>query len=158
MTSIRLVRPVLLAALLSLALLGPVTVLAAAADPLRLAPVAAAPTLNPGATSARAPWLFTVTGQGFTPGGRVYLAVYDQMGAKLYETRWIEASPDATVLRHEPGDGPLGRSPETVAGGALRATFVNLCGATVMERALDAATNTWSNWVDAVPTCGGHDH
>ena len=34
----------------------------------------------------------TVTGRGFTPGGRVYVALYDVWGAKLYGKRWTYAS------------------------------------------------------------------
>ena len=78
--------------------------------------------------------LFTVTGQGFTAGGRVYLAIYDQMGAQLYETRWITASPPLLAVT-----GPTGHAGATIngygRGGSLREAFANLCGATAMRRA-----------------------
>jgi hypothetical protein len=49
----------------------------------------------------------TVTGTDFTPGGRVYLAIYDQMGARRYETRWVTASL-ATVTEQDWGEGQYG--------------------------------------------------
>ena len=112
----------------------------------------ASPTLTDDSALAPARGVFTVAGQHFTPGGRVYLALYDQMGAKLYETRWIEASPTTTVLRHELGDGPRGGDLVTL-GGTVQASFGNLCGATAMLRALDQTTDTWSNWLTVEPAC-----
>ena len=50
------------------------------------------PSLTDVSATTQTARLFTVTGKDFTPGGRVYLAIYDQMGAQLYETRWITAS------------------------------------------------------------------
>src|SRR3954465_3590920 len=50
------------------------------------------PSLTNVSATTQTPALFTITGIDFTPGGRVYLAIYDQMGAKLYETLWITAS------------------------------------------------------------------
>ena len=125
---------------------------AVAADQLRPAFAPASPTLTDDSALAPARGVFTVAGQGFTPGGRVYLALYDQMGAKLYETRWVAASPTTTVLRHELGDGPRGGDLVTL-GGTVQASFANLCGATAMLRALDQTTNTWSNWLTVEPAC-----
>jgi hypothetical protein len=82
------------------------------------------PSLADVSATTQTPALFTVAGKGFTPGGRVYLAIYDQMGARLYETRWVVASP--------------------VAG---------LCGAAAMMRALDEATAAWSDWLPVEPAC-----
>src|SRR5688500_3434071 len=61
---------------------------AGAAD---IRPSVATPSLVDVSATTETPRLFTVTGNGFTPGGRVYLAIYDQMGAQLYETRWSTA-------------------------------------------------------------------
>jgi hypothetical protein len=36
----------------------------------------------------------TVAGEGFTHGGLVYIALYDQWGTDLKETRWTTASPE----------------------------------------------------------------
>jgi hypothetical protein len=96
--------------------------------------------------------LFTVTGTGFSAGGRVYLAIYDQMGAKLYETRWITASFPLLALA-----GPTGHEaaslPGSGHGGTLRETFANLCGATAMMRAYDEVATTWSSWLTVEPAC-----
>jgi hypothetical protein len=100
------------------------------------------PLLFDATTAAAAPGMVTIDGQGFTTGGRVYVAVYDQMGAKLYETRWIWASAAA-------GDN----APDMPAivikapNGRFIATFARSAGANVMIRAYDATTETWSNWV-----------
>ena len=95
----------------------------------------ASPPLSPGSIG--------VGGQGFTPGGRVYLALYDRWGVTLHETRWITASsalygPDGSQ------DPARGFRP----GGLLSTRFDGLCGATLMARAYDEATQTWSAALD----------
>jgi hypothetical protein len=113
---------------------------------------APAPSLTDVSAGTQTPRLFTVAGQDFTPGGRVYLAVYDQMGAQLYETRWVVASPAPAV-----GAGPTGHEAASIGGsgqgGTLREGFANLCGATAMMRALDEGTAAWSNWLTVAPAC-----
>lgn len=111
------------------------------------------PSLTDVSAGTRTPDLFTVTGTDFTPGGQVYLAVYDQMGAKLYETRWVTASLATTVRVHQPGDGPLERSLVVVPGGGLYEAFGQLCGTTAMMRALDEQTAVWSNWLTVEFAC-----
>lgn len=111
------------------------------------------PSLTDVSAITQTPDLFTVTGEDFTPGGRVYLAIYDPMGAKLYETRWVVASRATTDLRHQLGDGALGLSPVAVPGGTLREAFGQLCGATAMMRALDETTATWSDWLTVDSAC-----
>jgi hypothetical protein len=149
----RIVTVALTAAIGLLALAAP----ARADDWSDDAPWAAAPSLADASAATQTPRLFSVTGQGFTPGGRVYLAVYDQMGARLYETRWVTASPATAAARHEMGDGRLGRSPAAVPGGDLRESFGGLCGATAMMRALDEGTAAWSNWLPVEPACAAAD-
>src|SRR5215218_2579518 len=85
----------------------------------------------------------TVRGQGFTPEGKVYLSIIDQMGKQLYEHRWVTASPratydagirsdfDSTIVVHAPG-------------GELVAKFKGLCGASALIRALDDASERWT--------------
>src|SRR5215207_8388832 len=63
------------------------------------------PSLSNVSATTQTPALFTITGNDFTPSGRVSLAIYDQMGAKLYETRWITASLVTTGIGRETGDG-----------------------------------------------------
>ena len=135
-------------------LLGATTGGRLAADPgLAGASAAPLPSLADVSAGTRTPELFTVAGADFTPGGRVYLAVYDQMGARLYVTRWVTASLVTTVLRHQPGDGPLGRSPVVVPGGTLPEAFGQLCGTTALMRALDEQTAVWSNWLPIEFAC-----
>jgi hypothetical protein len=139
------------AALLAFAVLVPVTVAPARADDWWADERVPVPILIDVSATTESPALFTVAGAGFTPGGRVYLAIYDQMAAKLYETRWIVASPDPAVLA-----GPTDHQAAGSHGGTLREAFANLCGATAMMRALDEATATWSNWLTVEPACAAH--
>ena len=52
------------------------------------------PELTEALPLAPEPGTITVSGDGFTPGGEVYIAIYDRWGAALHETRWITASPE----------------------------------------------------------------
>jgi hypothetical protein len=118
-------------------------------------PSVAIPSLTDVSATTQTPRLFTVTGNGFTPGGRVYLAIYDQMGAQLYETRWSTAGLPLLALM-----GPTGHEaaalPGAGRGGMLRETFANLCGATAMMRAYDLETLTWSTWLTVEPACAAY--
>src|SRR5215211_2312843 len=107
----------------------------------------ATPSLVDVSATTQTPQLFTVTGNDFTAGGRVYLAIYDQMGAQLYETRWITASLPLLALEGSPING---------YGGTLREAFTNLCGATAMMRAYDQATDAWSTWLTVEPACAAY--
>jgi hypothetical protein len=114
------------------------------------------PSLTDVSATTQTAQLFTVTGKDFTPGGRVYLAIYDQMAAQLYETRWISASSALPVVA-----GPTGHEgasiPGAGRGGTLREAFAGLCGATAMMRAYDQAMVTWSTWLTVEPACNGGD-
>src|SRR5215218_1882924 len=92
---------------------------ATAAD---IRPSVAIPSLTDVSAKTQTPRLFTVTGNGFTPGGGVYLAIYDQMGAQLYETRWSIAGLPLMALM-----GPTGHEaaslPGSGYGGTLHETF-----------------------------------
>src|SRR5215207_6485624 len=115
----------------------------------------ALPSLTDVSATTQTARLFTVTGTGFTPGGRVYLAIYDQMGAQLYETRWSTAGFPLVALM-----GPTGHEaaslPGAGRGGMLRETFADLCGATAMMRAYDLETLTWSIWLTVEPACAAY--
>jgi hypothetical protein len=132
---------VLTLALAVLVLLGTATAGAAPAAP-SAGPVLTVATMAPGSIA--------VTGRGFTPGGRVYVALYDVWGARLYETRWTAAS--AAVYGR---DGSQDPAAGFVAGGTLRERFAHLCGATPMVRAYDEATTTWSGWLTVDATGSG---
>lgn len=98
------------------------------------------PTSNSGAV--------VVTGNTFTPGGQVYVALYDTWGERLYETRWTSASVEAFGTNNSL-DPALGY----IAGGKILESFDHLCGGSVMVRAYDQSTDSWSNWLDAKPNC-----
>jgi len=119
----------------------------------------AGPSLTTVAAIDQTARLFTVAGAGFTPGGRVYIAIYDpkvavgqSLGARLYETRWVVA--DASVgTEVGSGNEPM----HAVTGGTLREAFAGLCGATAMMRALDETTEVWSNWLTVQTIYSGED-
>jgi hypothetical protein len=54
-------------------------------------PSASVPLLLDG-SAASAPGSVRIAGHNFTPGGAVYLSLYDQWGMELHETRWVTAS------------------------------------------------------------------
>jgi hypothetical protein len=94
-----------------------------------------------------APGTIMITGEGFTPGGAVYVALYDPWGIALHETRWTTAS--QTIY------GPRGSTDPALGyrqGGKLNEMFAGLCGATVLVRAFDHQTATWSNWMNVDST------
>jgi hypothetical protein len=109
-------------------------------------PASAAP--SPGrapflAAAVAAPGAIAIRGSGFTPGGRVYVALYDLWGAKLHQTRWTTASPALS--------GPDGSQDPAAGyrpGGIVSERFDGLCGATLMARAYDETTQTWSAALD----------
>ena len=55
-------------------------------------PASVLPVLINAVTSAVNPGTIMVRGGNFSPGGLVYIALYDQWGATLHETRWVTAS------------------------------------------------------------------
>lgn len=138
----------LLLTLVSLVALGSLTTSAVAAGPADLPGSTSGPVLT-GAAAAQPTGTITVTGEAFTPGGQAYVALYDQLGAQLYETRWLTASP--TIYGR---NGSLDPATGFSRGGTLSETFGQLCGATVMVRAYDQPTKTWSNWLDLASECG----
>jgi hypothetical protein len=90
----------------------------------------------------------TVLGANFTPGGDVFIAIYDRWGAETYETRWTTAS-DNTFAANGSSDPALGFHP----GGVVFETFDHLCEQTAMVRAYDQQTATWSNLMDIDTDC-----
>lgn len=106
------------------------------------------PVLTSVAASVNTPDAIMVTGQGFTAGGEVFIAVHDPWGERSYETRWTTASePVFDMLGHD--DPALGYRP----GGLVRESFEHLRGQQVMVRAYDQATRSWSNVIDVEPGC-----
>jgi hypothetical protein len=89
-----------------------------------------------------------VDGQHFTPGGQVYIAIYDVWGSRLYSTMWTTAS---TTIPGTPGGSDADQG--TIDGGLVSVEFDNLCDANVLVRAYDKETQVWSSWLTADPAC-----
>ena len=106
------------------------------------------PTLTDAVATTSETGRVTVSGEGFSPGGSVYVALYDRWGATLHETRWISAS--STVYGREGSADPAAGYQR---GGTLDEVFAHLCDATPMVRAYDQESASWSNWLDVHPGC-----
>jgi len=141
----------------------------------------AGPVLTAAAAQGDAPGTIVVTGEAFTPGGRVYLALYGRSGARPDETRLGAAAPTvygkngsvdpagepgrAVAFGAAVGDwlsaGPAvygrGNSADPAAGfvprGTVSVAFLIPCGEAVTVRAFDRGTDSWSNPVAARPGC-----
>ena len=148
----------LLLALVLLVLLCPGSARLSTAAPI----VVTGPVLNSFVASSDLPDVVTISGNGFTPGGRVYVALYDQWGAALYETRWVTASE-----RYFQPPLNLGTGDDLVfdTGGTIAEAFVIVpavleiaagsqhnaplaCTTALMARAYDQDSATWSAMVD----------
>ena len=110
--------------------------------------VSPVPTLTDAVATTPESGMVTVSGEGFSPGGQVYVALFDRWGATLHETRWVTASP--TVYGR---DGSADPAAGLHRGGTLDEVFAHLCDSTPMVRAYDQETATWSNWLDVNPGC-----
>lgn len=79
----------------------------------------AIPVLTSAIASAVAPGAIEVNGERFSPGGLVYIALYDGWGTTLHETRWVASSPTVYGVNgsQDPAQGH-------VQGGQIREAFV----------------------------------
>jgi len=139
------------------------------------------PTLTGVATRGEPIGKVVVIGDAFTPGGLVYIAVYDRLGAVLQEADLIADGPTAPGRNGsvdpaaDPAEGTafgatIGRwvttAPTTfgadgsidpargyAAGGDFASEFDIPCGVTMDMRALDQSTAAWSNWTNARLGC-----
>ena len=101
------------------------------------------PILTSAAPLDAKPGMISVAGEAFTPGGDVYIAIYDTWGDALHETRWTTAS----VAIYGP-NGSRDPARGYISGGSLTEAFGGLCGQSVMVRAFDQASGAWSNFLD----------
>lgn len=129
-----------------LLVLASLPVMGAAAPPTQA--MSTLPIFTDAAATTPKSGAITVSGEGFSPGGSVYVALYDRWGATLHETRWISAS--STVYGR---DGSADPAAGFHRGGTLDEVFAHLCDATPIVRAYDRETVTWSNWLDVHPGC-----
>ena len=111
------------------------------------APTSAAPADPILTVVALSPRSIAVSAHGLTPGGQVYVVLYDVWGTRLDETRWTIAS--ATVYGQ---DGSLDPAAGYFGGGTISERFDNLCGATNMVRAYDGITKRWSTSINVDST------
>jgi hypothetical protein len=165
-------RVMLLVALMSVLVLGSAaTTAVAAGDPDGLVPrsaperTALGPSIAMGAAS-QTRGAVLITGGNFTPGGKVYLALTDQEGRRLVETRWVTASLPtyhavSEVVDHTGGgtiserfgtsvapiSGPNGIQDPATGYEAVTAAD-SLCGVTTRVQAYDQGTAAWSNLLD----------
>ena len=135
-----LIRSAVLAMAIALSALAPTTLASAHVAPPMPALTVSTTSVNPPAVLVR--------GEGFTPGGRVYVAFLNPWGRAAYDTRWTTASEDVAAATGQ-DDAYLGR-PES---GVVVEEFEHFCGQQVMVRAYDQATGTWSNVVDFSDAC-----
>jgi len=103
--------------------------------------------------NAAQPDSFSVAGAYFTPGGKVYLAIYDQAGQALYENRWVNATKPLTPYEAGIENNRGSQNAVPSPGGAIHETFDHLCGVKAMIRALDVVTARWSDWIMIEPNC-----
>ncbi len=138
----------------------------------------AIPALSSASANAIAPGMVEVRGERFSPGGLVYIALYDGWGTVLHETRWVASSPTVYGVNgsHDPAQGfvqggrieeafaayrqsvygPNGSqdpAQEYVAGDDGGQAFATACDAPLMVRAFDQRTASWSNLLDVESGC-----
>ena len=130
-----------------------------------------ATTVRPPATMVR------VAGQGFTPGGRVYIAVYDRWGVDVYTNIWTTATDGSEGVtdsqNSNPGEAQVGSVdavfalvPIVVHGpnesqdpdqdfmpGVDQPIIGFTCGRDLMVRAYDQQLAAWSNLLDVTAQC-----
>ena len=121
--------------------------------------------------------LIKVEGEGFTPDGDVYIALYDRWGERVYGHVWaiaahgnygVSGSEDPQLGYVPAGalDVVIDLSPITVYGpsgfqiptigvrtGAEQASATGACGRDLMVRAYDQQAATWSNLLDVTARC-----
>ena len=104
--------------------------------------------------------LIAVQGDGFTPGGLVYIAVYDRWGETLHQRVWAVAGHGQGGVggSHDPSLGyvPAGTLDVVIdhaSPGGDEATGGISCGRDLMVRAYDQQAAAWSNLLDVTARC-----
>lgn len=139
-------------------------------------PITVNPVLGSATASDDEPETLVISGHGFSPGGLVYIVLYDHWGTQLYETRWVTASerlyqptdsfdPGRAFVFDLGGDIeesfaiPAAAEAAYAAvehGGGRSTTMAGVsCDMVMMVRAFDRDTATWSNLLDADLECAG---
>lgn len=138
------------------------------------------PVLSSVSVSSALPDSIVISGQGFSPGQPVFIALYDRWGVLEQETRWVTASESV----YGP-NGSLDPARGYQAGGNVREAFAidfgtiygpngsqdpaqgyrrgltaveagqfASCPNSLMVRAYDQQTDAWSNLIDVEDACG----
>jgi hypothetical protein len=104
--------------------------------------------------------LISVQGDGFTPGGRVSIFIYDRWGETLHPHVWAIAGHGQGGVSgsHDPSLGyiPAGRLDVVIdhaPPGEDEATGDISCGRDLMVRAYDQQADAWSNVLDVTARC-----
>jgi hypothetical protein len=135
------------------------------------------PVLSVAAAVALPSTLIKVEGEGFTPDGLVYIAIYDRWGEDVHGHVWAIAAhgnygvsgsedPDLGYVPAGALDVVIDLSPAMVYGpngfqvptvgiglGADQAIADGACGSDLMVRAHDVEGAAWSNLLDVTANC-----
>jgi len=135
------------------------------------------PVLSNAAVVALPSVLLVVEGEGFTPDGLVYIAIYDRWGEDVYGHVWVIAAhgnfgvsgsqdPNLGYVPAGALDIVIDLSPATTYGpngfqvpttgvgsGADQAIAAGGCGRDLMVRAYDQQAAAWSNLLDVTAQC-----
>jgi len=109
------------------------------------------PRLTDAWTTTGRPGTLVLSGSGFTPGGRVEVAVYDHAGTERLETRWGTAT--ATIYGRDAHADPTDPTTGFTRAGVIGVDVGSRCGAPVRIKAYDQQTGRWSDWLDFDPGC-----
>lgn len=138
-------RVLLLLAIMSLMVTGSS---AASAVSFSTGATRALPVLSNGSPSPPVAGEVDVRGSDFTPGGRVFVAIYDRWDQTHFASRWIRAAA-ATYGPNGSHDPAIGY----VRGGDISASFILPCKSSPMVRAYDEQTGFWTTVMDVSPGC-----
>lgn len=155
--ALAVVRTRIIICLLSILAVAPLAPLSGGAQSV------AQPVLTSVTANTALPDSIVVEGHGFTPGGDVYIALYDQWGLILHETRWVAAGGGGAIreafeIATESIYGPNGsQDPSQPDRRGLTTSELPSsasCPDTLMVRAFDQRANAWSNVLDVEADCG----
>jgi hypothetical protein len=101
------------------------------------------PTISSSSTNQGSQSALIVTGADFTPGGDVFIAIYDRWGNIARESRWTTASTVPMTT-----NGVADPAHEITPGGVIVEAFDAFGEQLVTVRAFNRQTAAWSNPVD----------
>lgn len=138
-------RVLLLLAIMSLMVTGSS---AASAVSFSTGATRALPVLSNGSPSPPVAGEVDVRGSDFTPGGRVFVAIYDRWDKTHFDSRWVRAA-----AAHYGPNGSQDPALGYVHGGDILASFTLPCKSAPMVRAYDEQSGFWTQVMDVSPGC-----